>query len=112
MRTPRVNSTLLGQYQGKTVRLIGKVLKLEGETAIVEASDQGQVTIKLNRDSNFADQYVEIIGRVTGDTSISELTSYNIGDEIDMTMVDAVVRNSHKYPYLFHAETENNHNGY
>ncbi|KAK9895559.1 replication factor A protein 3 [Cystobasidium minutum MCA 4210] len=106
MKTPRVNSAMLSQLQGRTVRLTGKVVRLEGDTAILECSDNGNVTVKLNRDSNFADAYVEVICKVTGDTTVSELTSYNLGDNLDMKLVEAVVQSSRAYPYLFNKENE------
>jgi replication factor A3 len=39
----RINSRLLESYKGQTIRLTAKVIKLNGETATVEASDGGQV---------------------------------------------------------------------
>jgi hypothetical protein len=43
----RINSRLLDQYKGQTIRLTAKIIKLEGETATVEASDGGQVGLLL-----------------------------------------------------------------
>lgn len=40
----RINARLLETYKGQTVRLTAKVIKLDGETATVEASDGGQVS--------------------------------------------------------------------
>lgn len=65
--------------------------QLDGESATLECSDGGQVTVKLSRvslalshslvvqlrtaqDSNFADVYVEVIGRVK-DNVITEYAS-------------------------------------
>jgi len=41
----RINSRLLDQFKGQTVRLTAKVIKLSGDTATVEASDGGQVCL-------------------------------------------------------------------
>lgn len=41
----RINSRLLESYTGQTIRLTAKVIKLNGETATVEASDGGQVSL-------------------------------------------------------------------
>ena len=76
---------------------------------------------------------MKVIGRVTSDTGISELTSYNLGENIgvfafstlqgqfvlfakillglDMSLVEALVQNSHKYTHMFHGESEQNGNG-
>ena len=43
----RINARLLDQYKGQTIRLTAKIIKLEGETATVEASDGGQVSSLL-----------------------------------------------------------------
>ena len=40
----RVNARLLPQFKGQTVRLTAKVIRLNGDTATVEASDGGQVS--------------------------------------------------------------------
>ncbi len=45
----RINSRLLSQYKGHTVRLTGKVLKMVGDTATVQASDGGEVSLSLRR---------------------------------------------------------------
>ncbi|ORY70602.1 replication factor A protein 3 [Leucosporidium creatinivorum] len=99
--TPRVNSARLQDHIGKTVRLIGKVISLEGESALLETSDSGQVTVKLSRTSNFADVYVEVIGRVSEDLSITELASINMGDKIDMDLVEKTVELTHRHPDIF-----------
>jgi len=46
LTTPaRINSKYLTQHKGQTVRLAGKVIKLSGDTAIVEASDGPEVSL-------------------------------------------------------------------
>ncbi len=51
---------------GRNVRLAGKILKIDGQTAIMETSDRGQ--IKLNLDQPLELKTVEIIGRVESDS--------------------------------------------
>jgi hypothetical protein len=43
----RINARLLDQYKGQTIRLTAKIIKLNGETATVEASDGGQVSLSF-----------------------------------------------------------------
>jgi len=43
----RINARLLDQYKGQTIRLTAKIINLNGETATVEASDGGQVSLLL-----------------------------------------------------------------
>lgn len=45
--TPRISAKYLQPFVNQTVRILGKVVSLRGETAIVDAN--GPVTIFLNR---------------------------------------------------------------
>lgn len=50
--TPRINYKYLQQFLNQTVRILGKVVSLRGETAIVDAN--GHITIFLNRVRSFS----------------------------------------------------------
>ena len=45
--TPRVNAKYLDSFTNQTVRILGKVVSLRGETATIDAS--GSVNLHLNR---------------------------------------------------------------
>lgn len=45
--TPRISAKYLQAFTNQTVRILGKVVSLRGETAIVDAN--GPITIFLNR---------------------------------------------------------------
>lgn len=45
--TPRVNAKYLESFTNQTVRILGKVITLRGETAIVDAN--GSINVHLNR---------------------------------------------------------------
>ncbi len=45
--TPRINALYLESFTGQTVRLVGKVQQLRGESAVVDAG--GRVDVLLNR---------------------------------------------------------------
>jgi hypothetical protein len=47
LSTPRITSQYLDAFTNKTVRIIGKVTQLRGETATIDA--EGIVTAHLNR---------------------------------------------------------------
>ncbi|KAI7872795.1 hypothetical protein BDF14DRAFT_1716545 [Spinellus fusiger] len=79
--TPRINSSLREKYIDKTVRLTGKLLTFSGDTALVEATDGGQVLVKLNKQSSWNTAYIEIIGRIEKDFSIFEYKSTPLGDQ-------------------------------
>ncbi|KPV74219.1 uncharacterized protein RHOBADRAFT_66558 [Rhodotorula graminis WP1] len=100
--TPRVNAAKLAEYStGKVVRIIGKVLSLENDQALLETSDKGQVTVKLMKDSNLADTFVEVIGKKSGDAVVTELSSQNLGESIDLELANKVVELTHAYPDVF-----------
>ncbi|KAG0733706.1 hypothetical protein G6F23_013086 [Rhizopus arrhizus] len=78
--TPKVNSVLREKYVSKTVRLIGKIVSFSANTAVLEATDHGHVLIKLNGESQWGTQYVEVIGQVEPDFTIREFKTTNLGD--------------------------------
>merc|ERR1712070_140530 len=86
--TPRVNSSLREKYVGKTVRLIGKTVSFNGNTAVLEATDNGHVLITINGESQWGTKYVEVIGQVENDFSIREFKTTNIGDEFDLELAN------------------------
>lgn len=45
--TPRVSANYLERFSGQTVRLIGKVTQLRGESALIDAD--GTVQVLVNR---------------------------------------------------------------
>ncbi|WVQ78278.1 hypothetical protein IAT38_000363 [Cryptococcus sp. DSM 104549] len=92
---PRVNSKYLTEHRGQVVRLTGKVVKLGGATATLEASDGVQVGVHLTRDMHIAESNVEIIGTVKDDLSIKAHTHIDLGPNLDMKSVNAVVEYSH-----------------
>ncbi|KAG4301283.1 hypothetical protein PCK1_002593 [Pneumocystis canis] len=99
--TPRINASLCEQFIDQTVRMIVKVKKLKGDTALVDCS--GLVEIHLNRDSNFIEgNTFEIIGKINPDLSVNVLTAINFEKDIDFEAVDSVVQVSYKYRELFY----------
>ncbi|OLL23747.1 Replication factor A protein 3, partial [Neolecta irregularis DAH-3] len=90
--TPRINAPRLEKNIGLSVRLVGKVKKLQHDTAIIDSL--GDVTIRLTRviptstqlttkDSNFdIGKFYEIIGKVNADLSISIYASTDFGSNI------------------------------
>ncbi|KAI9016560.1 replication factor A protein 3 [Phycomyces nitens] len=80
--TPRINSGLRQKYIERIVRLTGKVVSFSGESALIESSDGGQILIKTNKEAAWGTSYVEIIGRIEKDFSITEFSSINLGENI------------------------------
>ena len=79
---PRINKSLMPQYLGKTVRLVGKVESVpdrNGEAAIL-SSDGERVKILHANPSTFCTAFVEVLGKVNSDGSIQEYTSSSFGN--------------------------------
>jgi len=60
--TARINSRLLSQYKGHTVRLTAKVLKIVGDTATVQASDGGEVSAAMSAYPRYSKRLFHLSG--------------------------------------------------
>ncbi|KAF2185873.1 replication factor A protein 3 [Zopfia rhizophila CBS 207.26] len=100
-QTPRILATHLDAFQHKLVRMVGKVVQLRGETAIIDAG--GQVNIILTRDSHLAvNHFVEIIGKVDGQLNVKVHAATDFGTNIDVDGVKAVVEATHRHRGIFY----------
>ncbi|KAK1688009.1 replication factor A protein 3-domain-containing protein [Colletotrichum godetiae] len=87
--TPRITAQYLDNYVGRNVMLIGKVLQLRGDSAVLDAD--GNVTAILNRDVHLTNgNGAQIIGKVNPDLSIKVLTSRDLGADVDYQLAAAV----------------------
>ncbi|OCK76976.1 replication factor A protein 3 [Lepidopterella palustris CBS 459.81] len=99
--TPRILATHLEQFQHQTVRILGKVTQLRGETAVLEAG--GPLTLLLNRDSHLTlNHAVEIIGKVDANLQVKVLASTDFGTDIDFVAANAVVEATHRHREIFY----------
>ncbi|KIM70759.1 hypothetical protein SCLCIDRAFT_67592, partial [Scleroderma citrinum Foug A] len=91
--SPRVNSARLPTFVGRTVRLPCKVLRFHNSSAIVEACDGGEVEVRLSPNHELPGTFVEIIGQVTGESTIKFMQGLNLetNKELDMKLVNDVV---------------------
>ncbi|MCJ1363533.1 hypothetical protein MMC16_002640 [Acarospora aff. strigata] len=103
--TPRVNAPYLESFKGHTVRVLGKVVQLMGESAVINAG--GEVRVLLNRDSHLVlNNAVEIVGKVQGDLSVKVFQATDFGGNIDYAAVDAVVDATHRNKEIFYTDNE------
>ncbi|KAG0358372.1 hypothetical protein BGZ54_010452 [Gamsiella multidivaricata] len=65
------------------------------------ASDKGQVEIHMNDKSQYGTQFVEVIGVVNGDNSITEMISTNFGNDFDMETYNELVKKMQQFPSLY-----------
>ncbi|KAF8425664.1 replication factor A protein 3 [Tirmania nivea] len=100
-QTPRINHALLERFTGMTVRLVGKVTQLRGDTASVDSG--GPVLVHMNSDAHWAvGTFVEVVARVQQDLSLRVLMSVDLGRDVDMNAVENVVEVNHRYKEIFY----------
>ncbi|CZU00117.1 hypothetical protein PFAG_05507 [Plasmodium falciparum Santa Lucia] len=72
---PRVNKKYLNKFYNKNVRLVGKVLKKDGNELTLLTCDNAEIKCYLNEeqaDDSF-ETYVEVLGRVNEDDTLSNI---------------------------------------
>merc|ERR1711974_136370 len=84
--TPRVNQQLLGQYVGRSVRLVGKVLNMDHQNMVLESSDHAQVKVNFPAQITGVEgsTFVEVIGKVNQDLSVRGTVALPFGDNFDL----------------------------
>ncbi|KAL8786165.1 MAG: hypothetical protein Q9213_002935 [Squamulea squamosa] len=99
--TPRINCRYLESFTNSTVRVLGRVTSLRGDSATIDAN--GSVQVHLNRDAHLTlNNAVEIIGKVQPDLSIKVFQAMDFGSNIDYNAVEAVVDATHRYKEIFY----------
>jgi replication factor A3 len=97
---PRITCPYLNSYVGKSVIVVGKVIQLRGEEAIIDAD--GNITAHLNREAHLlAGNAAQVIGKVNPDLSIKVLSSMDLGTKVDYNLANTVVEISHQHRNLF-----------
>ncbi|KAF9200660.1 hypothetical protein BGZ49_009095 [Haplosporangium sp. Z 27] len=117
--TPRVNSAMLSGKVGETVRFVGKIIEQNGSRALMTASDKGQAEIHMDPvkqlyrvtnwwqkyinfgASQYGTEYIEVIGTVNSDYSISEMISTNFGNNFDMDIYNELIVKMQQFPTVF-----------
>ncbi|CAH7667151.1 replication factor A protein 3 [Phakopsora pachyrhizi] len=88
--TPRVSSQMLGNYIGKVVRITGKVVSISNDI-VIESSDGGQVIVKNCDGGKINSSFVEMIAKVESSNQIREMDCFNLGDNYDLKLAQAVI---------------------
>ncbi|KAI1496749.1 replication factor A protein 3 [Biscogniauxia marginata] len=102
--TPRISATMIDAFVGQNVMVVGKVVQLRGDSAIIDAG--GQVAAILNRESHLmAGNGAQIIGKVNPDLTIKVYNAMDLGNNVDYQVCQSVVDVTHQYKDLFvHAD--------
>ncbi|EFX04037.1 DNA replication factor a subunit ssb3 [Grosmannia clavigera kw1407] len=98
--TPRVSCPYLNSYVGRNVLVVGKVVQLRGDSAIVDAD--GHITVQLNRESHLiSGNAAQIVGKITPDLSIKVLSAQDLGLDVDLELSQKVVEVAQQNKSLF-----------
>ncbi|KAF2851729.1 ssDNA binding protein-like protein Ssb3 [Plenodomus tracheiphilus IPT5] len=100
-QTPRILAPHLSQFQHRIVRILGKVVQLRGESAVIDAG--GNIDVVLNRDAHLAVGHaVEVIGKVDGNLNVRVQAATDFGTGVDFNAANAVVEATHRYKEIFY----------
>ncbi|KAH8722721.1 ssDNA binding protein-like protein Ssb3 [Phaeosphaeriaceae sp. PMI808] len=100
-QTPRILAPHLSNFQHRIVRIVGKVVQLRGENAVIDAD--GHIDIILNRDAHLTVGHAaEIIGKVDQNLNIRVQAATDFGTNIDFEAVKEVVNATHRYKQIFY----------
>ncbi|ANQ10040.1 Uncharacterized protein PCOAH_00046970 [Plasmodium coatneyi] len=91
---PRVNKKYLNKFYDKNVRILGKVLKKEGGELTLQTSDNEEVKCFLseNQGEGTLDQYVEVLGKVNKDNTISDIVYVqNGGNSLNLNEMNNLI---------------------
>ncbi|KAH9901834.1 replication factor A protein 3 [Xylariomycetidae sp. FL2044] len=104
--TPRISAGLISNYVGRNVIVVGKVLQLRGDSAIIDA--EGQITVMLNRETHLTSgNGAQIIGKVNPDLSIKVYNALDVGNNVDYQVAQAVVNVTHQCREIFMSSAGN-----
>jgi len=92
----------LEQFSNQVVMVVGKVIQLMGETAVMDCG--GNITLILSRDSHLRmGETVEIIGKVTSELAIKVMQVSDVG-EVDTNAYAAVVDATLRVKDIFYGD--------
>ncbi|KAI1736654.1 replication factor A protein 3 [Xylaria scruposa] len=106
---PRICASMLPTYVGRVVIIVGKVLELRGESALLDAN--GEVDIILNIASRLTTgNAAQIIGKINPDLSVKVYQTKDLGNNVDLEIAQMVVEITHKYKevYIFDEPDDKN----
>lgn len=100
----RIDATLLQEYQGRLVRIIGKCESFDPSSSHGTILSNGPITIisapgeLLSVSKNY-----EIIGKVgSNDLKVRVLSAIELSDNVNLDHAEKLVKYVHKVPELFY----------
>ncbi|KAI1266717.1 hypothetical protein F5Y18DRAFT_382388 [Xylariaceae sp. FL1019] len=81
--TPRISASMLDSHVGANVMVVGQVIQLRGETALLNAG--GQISLLIDNNVHLvAGNGAQIIGKVNQDMSIKVWNAMDLGSNVGM----------------------------
>ncbi|GAW82665.1 replication factor A protein 3 [Plasmodium gonderi] len=91
---PRVNKKYLTKFYNKNVRVVGKVLKKEGDELTLQTCDNEEIKCILNENQmdDKLEQYVEVLGKVNEDDTLSDIVYVqNGGNSLNLNEINNLI---------------------
>ncbi|KAI0150305.1 replication factor A protein 3-domain-containing protein [Xylariaceae sp. FL1272] len=107
--TPRISASMLDSHVGANVMVVGQVIQLRGDTALLDAA--GQISLLIDNNVHLvAGNGAQIIGKVNPDMSIKVWNAMDLGSNVDFQLAQSVVEVTHQYKELFVFPTDSKMN--
>ncbi|CRH01505.1 replication factor A protein 3, putative [Plasmodium relictum] len=91
---PRVNKKYLKNFHNKNVRIVGKILKRDANELTLQTPDNGEIKCLLNENQivDSLDQYIEVLGRVNEDETLSDIVYIqNGGNNLNLNEINNLI---------------------
>ncbi|CAH3156960.1 unnamed protein product [Porites evermanni] len=114
MEAPRVNASMLPQYSGRLVCLVGNVTEISSNGAELKIMTSDQKIVKVSLGEPLDEQLhgaVEVIGKVERDCSLSSQRIIPYDQEFDLNLYGEALSLASNYPDIF-GSTHSNGFGY
>jgi replication factor A3 len=100
---PRVNGSILPKCTGKTVSIVAKYIRVDGGmTLVLETSDGQTLNAKLLQPLHEPPTpFVEVVGQVGYDCSITVDKIVNYGSDFDLGTYNEAVKLTQQFPQYF-----------
>jgi len=108
--TTRITSQHLqtGQYQGQTVRAVGKIVGIEPDCFKIQLAGEGPVATVLQvggvgifGTEAVNKEYYEVIGSLQQNNVITAMQCISLGDSFDMDLYAEMTSLTFQYPEMF-----------
>eukprot|EP00310_Coccolithus_braarudii_P020985 CAMPEP_0183346280 /NCGR_PEP_ID=MMETSP0164_2-20130417/11446_1 /TAXON_ID=221442 /ORGANISM="Coccolithus pelagicus ssp braarudi, Strain PLY182g" /LENGTH=110 /DNA_ID=CAMNT_0025517531 /DNA_START=63 /DNA_END=395 /DNA_ORIENTATION=+ len=107
--TARIGAAQLqtGQFQGQTVRAVGKLVNIDGNFVHLQLAGEGPVAIvDLNSSALFTHEavnkdYFEVIGALQAENVISPMATVHLGEKFDMDLYTEMMGLTYQFDEVF-----------